>query len=371
MHDESAPLLTSAPVPSSISLSNHGLQSSSIYSIFVVYFDLTQGNTLLYCDPDVPSIPKLEYAAIPSGSHNSTTTDWCIFSLNNMYGLSVFSTVEDPSAARFASTAAVGLISASIPFLISHVDTLMPFSRKFARVATSFVENDSSVVEEVDSIRSLVNEVFDLAKFMNRYFGLCVKKFKKNAMIIRKLLLSKRNILILPYKGQEISEICELSLCLYLLSAVSCSRYNRKFADNFNFLGNISLYDVNTIQSTRGFVACSSESIFSDHPDYSRFFDLVIETTPKGVNFEGELSFKLTKSDEYLLSFLKTKNVLSFISQNDQFFSLFNQKCITNADLRGIGLVVNDLNFIEYFINCFELNVEVSLNSKCCCCCCC
>ncbi|KAL0248226.1 hypothetical protein GEMRC1_003462 [Eukaryota sp. GEM-RC1] len=368
MSDINSPLLSHFPSSNySIngSLANPGFSKShSFLGSFIVYFNDTKGNTLLCSRPTPPiPVPYLEYSAIPSSFHKSSvSSDWTLFSHENLYVITAFSTVDSIDAPRSVITASVGLVSNSIPFLLSQVPLLLPLSRRIARSLTSFLMSSDTCQSELENLQDHLQPPQSLFSLTSSLFS-SVKVFGPKTTMLRKMLLCRlRIVFVLNSDKLLISELLKICLGIYLLSASSNPR-----VANLKFLGNICLPDINRISNLNSFICCTTEKLLKD-VNFSSKFDVIVNVTPKKLSFNSSKSFNPTVSDELLFEFLTDCKYSSIFELNNDLFEIFESECVVSSDLPLYGLGKKDLQFVEDFVNVYDQDFQI-IKKRCCCCC--
>jgi hypothetical protein len=255
-----------------------------IVAVFVVQFDIRKGNVVEWRYPEEVNLEGTEFKCIASGSHN-ISKDFIYFKQGQLFGLSCFEKLpvqsEEERGVRMKS---VGLLA--VGYLDLHLH--QPFLQRQARIQVETPGDYGSLEEylahyqsprhsnsvprpfhngqhrtssDQPSAHEVVHPVGAISQYL-QYFG-------PHIFILWKLALLKKRVLI--FSPPPIGVVCYRVYCTCLLTG-HVLRGNLDLDCNPLFYVNVN--DIDSLQSTRHYVACTSEQILQSKTElYDVFVD--------------------------------------------------------------------------------------------------
>lgn len=400
------------------------LRDETVIGVFVVHFDTLKGNIVEWSLGDV-EFEGVEYKAMPSGVH-AVSYDLVYFRqygaghgayhasesdeerrmsgglpkvAGGSFGMASFNKLTVESAAeRGARMRSVGLFSRSYNALPQHIDFLQGVARELNNAGEHVTD------EHFNSLRSFFEEqrqprrmeapqrsissdsgaVPDTLKWKARgspgSFSHLVQFFGINIFILWKALLLRKRVLF--YTPVPLASVCERvhSAC----SLTFCSKPLIAAVTEPNPLFYVNVADIDELVGLSGYVACTTERIFSEKPE---LYDVFVNNQNVVVNKDCERILKLTKGDHRRLTMLteildahrrttlgpsspeekeglETELQSCFTYLNDLLFHKLvdasrDGRHLEPSELPEFGLHKGDRRFLEHLIAAYRLHVEL------------
>eukprot|EP01102_Stenamoeba_stenopodia_P005093 TRINITY_DN15602_c0_g1_i1.p1 TRINITY_DN15602_c0_g1~~TRINITY_DN15602_c0_g1_i1.p1 ORF type:complete len:362 (-),score=70.84 TRINITY_DN15602_c0_g1_i1:169-1254(-) len=267
--------------------SNMISDDDQIMGIFVVRFDTYKGNMIEWNLPQNMVTTNLEFKALASGLHN-VKNDFIYFKLQDLYGVSCYEKkAVDNSQERGSRMRSVGVLCRSFSSLHRHLD----FLREQARYQTEHSGDYTNLIEYYNNQKSIqidhfspLEDYIEIPQLSSDFERFIQEYGNKVFMLWKAVLLKKR---ILFYSPPPIGKACFTVYCCCLLSAIS-KPYVWDTSPTPLFYVNIA--DIDLLCTMKSYIACTTESIFSDK---KRLYDVYINGT------------EITIPDDHLASLLQ------------------------------------------------------------------
>ncbi|CAI8038692.1 DENN domain-containing protein 11 [Geodia barretti] len=263
----------------------HYSGNEMIVSVFVVQFNIRKGNEVEWRHPEEVNLEGIEFKCIASGSHN-IPKDFIYFKQGQLFGLSCFEKIKVQSEEeRGVRMKSVGLLAVGYQDLHLHQQFLERQARGHVEtpghygsleeyfthyrsprhssnsVPRPLLNGDQENSLNQSSTSEVVHPVGAIPKYLE-YFG-------PHIFVLWKLALLKKRILI--FSPPPIGVVCYRVYCTCLLTDHSLGG-DLDLDCNPMFYVNVN--DIDSLRSTRHYVACTSEQILQSKTElYDVFVD--------------------------------------------------------------------------------------------------
>ncbi|KAL6065617.1 DENN domain-containing protein 11 [Balamuthia mandrillaris] len=387
------------------------ITDTSLKAIFVVKFDINEGNVIEWQYPEDVDLTGIEFKAMASGSH-AINHDIIYFKAGDNFGLACYSRrlMKGSIEHRGAIMRSVGVLMTSFhtlhehkEFLADQVDVINHSDEGFDSLFEYFQQSQTapssvpqlihphSLQEEDEEGDSSSKNILPKAplnpelpakaqlNIPNGFFTEFMRSFSIQIFTLWKAILLRKRILY--HSVPPVKQSCRFVYSSTLLSIITKVKHFR-FDPNPLFYININ--DIKTIQEQENFIACTTESIFQKkfhlYDVYVKKHSIHLPTK------EAELPLAVTDGDKLRFRYLcdailgptgshsEDHLIRFFLGMNNKLFkglyaASMRNETIPIADLPSrFGLHPSDVHFLRALIEALDLHVFISENVGWCCC---
>jgi len=344
----------------------------NIQAIFVVKFDINEGNIVEFQYPTSMDLSGLEFKAMTSGAHE-VDADIVYFKVEEYFGVACYSRrLVNPDIDRGAIMRSVGILMKNFValhehtlFLSSQVEAMNQAPGIFGPLKTHFQESQKSEGESY-SLTSSTGILKQLKAGPSGYFPEFIQTFGPYTFAIWKAILLRKRILF--FSPPPIKRACRFVYCSSLFSLTTIKR----FRWDSNPLFYININDLRQVQQQTNFIACTTESILEKK---FHLYDMYVKNrTIHLPTKEAQFPLAITEGDEIryscvdeILTGTSTSGEESlikfFVALNNKLFGGLlvaseRNETITPSDLpERFGLHKSDWLYLETLVDVLNLDI--------------
>ncbi|KAJ6243418.1 protein lchn [Anaeramoeba flamelloides] len=394
--------------------------NNKLIAIFYVRFDIRIGNVVEWALPKKFDTDGLEFKALVSSFHQ-LNEDYVFFKFDKFYGMASLycEKIEDEEQSkkeRGVRMRSLGILSLTYTNLYTHLDFLRKscselvydkkekFSSQFSHLIEYFEKHQTKT--PIDELREIASTV-PFQKLQLRHpiatISTFCTYFEQNLFLIWKASHLRLRVLFLSAPPIALLSSRIYTSCLITTFPRFVRIFNR--IPKLNPLFYVNLTETEMLQSSKHFIAFSTETIFFDKPD---LWDICFQNSTPTISNDLKKSktLEVTEGDKIRWQTLskilrkskalqsknrneKKKNmkqygtssksqslndnlIKTFRKWNDNLLNFFsraltNEENITISEIEELGFHKSDRIFLQDLLNVYD--IDSIIETKCCGCC--